>query len=308
HEHGHGLGFNHVCPANATKLMEPFVSTAYDGPQLDDILAIQRNYGDPNEHNDNAGTATDLGSWFIGRNESYNDVSIDDNTDTDFYEINATQNMEIVVDVTPDAATYQQGPQTALCNTGTTTNYNTKQDLRVAIRASNGTTTLLTVNDTGLGSAEQLRFTITSPGTFYIVVDDATNQNSIQRYKMDISGEPVPFDGPTIVAQQAAPSVVLPGTPVPLDFEVLANSDTITDGPDLHYRFDGGAYIVSPMSAIGGDIYRGTIPAAACGDSPEYYISVDGAFVGTVNLPIAGSIDPFSYDLGEFQASFEDDF
>ncbi|CAN0573005.1 unnamed protein product, partial [Laminaria digitata] len=38
HEHGHGLGMLHVCPVQQTKLMEPFVSTAFNGPQLDDIL------------------------------------------------------------------------------------------------------------------------------------------------------------------------------------------------------------------------------------------------------------------------------
>ncbi|OAD22831.1 matrix metalloproteinase-26, partial [Candidatus Thiomargarita nelsonii] len=42
HEHGHGAGINHVCPINQTKLMEPFVTTAFVGPQHDDIRAIQR--------------------------------------------------------------------------------------------------------------------------------------------------------------------------------------------------------------------------------------------------------------------------
>jgi len=46
HEHGHGLGFNHVDPVNATKLMEPFANGAFDMVQFDDMLAVQRNYGD----------------------------------------------------------------------------------------------------------------------------------------------------------------------------------------------------------------------------------------------------------------------
>jgi len=60
HEHGHGLGISHVCPVNQTKLMEPFLTTAFDGPQPDDILAGNRGYGDDNEHNDTPGTATGL--------------------------------------------------------------------------------------------------------------------------------------------------------------------------------------------------------------------------------------------------------
>ncbi len=47
HEHGHGLGFAHVCPTNQTKLMEPFVSYQFDGPQADDLQNLQRGYSDP---------------------------------------------------------------------------------------------------------------------------------------------------------------------------------------------------------------------------------------------------------------------
>ena len=61
HEHGHGIGIGHVCPVQQTKLMEPFVSTQFDGPQHDDIRAGQRLYGDRFEDNDTTGTATDLG-------------------------------------------------------------------------------------------------------------------------------------------------------------------------------------------------------------------------------------------------------
>lgn len=67
HEHGHGLGMLHVCPAVGTKLMEPFISTAYNGPQLDDILNGHRHYGDPMEPmTDNPATAPDLGTFGIG--------------------------------------------------------------------------------------------------------------------------------------------------------------------------------------------------------------------------------------------------
>ena len=47
HEHGHGLGLGHVCPVDRTKLMEPYATTEIDGPQMDEILGVQRLYGDP---------------------------------------------------------------------------------------------------------------------------------------------------------------------------------------------------------------------------------------------------------------------
>ncbi len=39
HEQGHGIGLQHVESNNAGFLMEPFLSTGFDGPQFDDILA-----------------------------------------------------------------------------------------------------------------------------------------------------------------------------------------------------------------------------------------------------------------------------
>ena len=46
HELGHGLGLRHVCPLSETKLMEPILSGAFNGPQPDDFLSVQRQYGD----------------------------------------------------------------------------------------------------------------------------------------------------------------------------------------------------------------------------------------------------------------------
>jgi hypothetical protein len=308
HEHGHGLGFLHVCPANSTKLMEPFVSTSYDGPQLDDILAGQRNYGDLLENNDTSGTASNLGNVFVGSSQNLTNLSIDDNSDIDFYRVNVTQPLEIGVTVTPDAAAYQQGPQTSSCNTGTLTDYNSIHNLQLEVRASNGTTVLASSNTGGTGQPESLDFTITTPGTYFVVVRPSTTTNNIQRYRMDLTGGQIPFNGPTIVAQQSDPTVVAPGVPVVLDYQVLPNADTIIDGPDLSYRFDGGAFTTVAMTPLGGNIFRGTIPGADCDDSPEYYISVVGQVVGEVNLPLAGENDPASYSVGAIDVSFSDNF
>src|SRR5262245_53899318 len=41
HEMGHGLGLMHVCPVNQSKLMEPYLSMSFDGPEHDDIRGMQ---------------------------------------------------------------------------------------------------------------------------------------------------------------------------------------------------------------------------------------------------------------------------
>jgi|GEM_PF-966467 len=57
HEHGHGLGISHVCPANSTKLMEPFATASFRGPQHDDLRAVMRNYNDSYFPNNSIATA-----------------------------------------------------------------------------------------------------------------------------------------------------------------------------------------------------------------------------------------------------------
>lgn len=309
HEHGHGLGFNHVCPLSQTKLMEPFASTAFDMVQLDDIQAGQRNYGDYLEPNDSSGEASGLGSVSIGSSIAVDGVSIDDNSDIDFYQLNTTQPLELVVTASPAAGTYLNGSQNGngSCSSGTLTNYNDNQDLTIQVRSSNGSTQVAFSNSTPAEQIEELRVTL-SPGTYYVVIDDASNQNAIQMYDLNVSGDPVPFDGPTIAAQDPIPNAVLPGQALSLDFEVLANADTIVNGPDVHYRFDGGAFQVAAMASQGGDIYRAMIPAGDCGDMPEFYITVEGDFVGEVSLPQAGAASPFVYGIGEFLPVLEDDF
>lgn len=183
HEHGHGLGMEHVCPASSTKLMEPFISTVYDGPQLDDILNGQRHYGDPLEPNNTPGTATDLGTFATSGFVNITEASIDDNSDSDFYGLTLTSRAMITFGVTPNAGTYLQGGQTQSCNSGSSTNYNSIQNLQIAIYDANSfVTPLMTVNANGTGSGETLSYDAETAGDYVIVVSGATSVNNIQRY------------------------------------------------------------------------------------------------------------------------------
>lgn len=71
HEVGHALGLDHSCPNNGVKLMEEFISTAFDGPQLDDVRGVNRFYGDSHEEGpaatgDAVSSATPLGALPFG--------------------------------------------------------------------------------------------------------------------------------------------------------------------------------------------------------------------------------------------------
>lgn len=187
HEHGHGLGMAHVCPIANTKLMEPFASTVFDGPQLDDILNGQRHYGDLYEpQSDDPTNAPNLGAVAVGGIIGLTNVSIDDNSDADFYEFTLTTPAEVQISVSPDAATYVQGPQTGACNSGTNSNYNAIHDLSISVVTPNNPfNPIATVNATGVGGAETLVLQLTTPGDYVIQVN-GSNVNNIQRYAMGV--------------------------------------------------------------------------------------------------------------------------
>ncbi len=188
HEHGHGLGLSHVCPVNQTKLMEPFLATAFDGPQFDDILATNRGYGDSFEHNDTPGTATSLGSISAGGSVNLATRSIDDNSDPDLFEFTVGANTNASVTVTPNGSTYLSGPQNAngTCSPGTSFNALDNQNLVLEILDSNGSTVLASANSTGAGSAETLT-NIALPGAGSYFVDVSGGSNEAQLYELMLS-------------------------------------------------------------------------------------------------------------------------
>ncbi len=187
HEHGHGLGIFHVCPVNQTKLMEPFVSFAFDGPQHDDVLAANRHYGDRYEHDDASGTAAGLGA--LGSGTTLDNVSVDDNSDIDFYGFDITSSTSIDVTVTPIGFTYLQGPQlgTGACSAGTSFNSEIIQDLSLAVIDSDGSTVLASADVNPAGMPEILGGVSlpSGAGTYFVEVDgDATN--NVQLYQLDV--------------------------------------------------------------------------------------------------------------------------
>ncbi|MFK7883010.1 MAG: GC-type dockerin domain-anchored protein [Phycisphaerales bacterium] len=307
HEHGHGLGMLHVCPAVGTKLMEPFISTAYDGPQLDDVLNGQRHYGDNFEpQSDDPTNAPNIGTLGINDVASVTNVSIDDNSDIDFYEITLTQPAQVIFALAPDAASYLQGTQTQQCNTGTNTNYNAIHDLRIDVYPENNPgVPLASADNTGVGGSEDLIFNATSAGSYLIGIFGG-NTNSIQRYSLSIGTIDLPFLEPEIIA--TPPASVDPGQTTTFNVTINPRDDSINGTPQLLFRANGGSFSASDLNFIGGSTYTATLPASACGDNPEFFVSAVGQVGGTITLPSGGSSAPFSALVGEISVEFADNF
>ncbi|MEO7454255.1 MAG: matrixin family metalloprotease [Fimbriimonadales bacterium] len=181
HEHGHGMGIEHVIPVNNTKLMEPFLSTAFDGPQSDDIQAAQWLYGDRFENNDNNGQKTDLG--IIANGQLVDLLAIERNTDTDWFKVMIPAGSNLNITVTPVGSTYSQGPQGG---SATTRNSLIIHDLRMTVYQSDGTTLIQQQNAVGVGLPETIN-NIVRPanGEITLKIDSVTASGDIQRYRIN---------------------------------------------------------------------------------------------------------------------------
>jgi hypothetical protein len=306
HEHGHGLGMLHVCPQNSTKLMEPSASTNFDGPQLDDILNGQRHYGDPAEPNDSISQFTDVGNFTVGSTFFRNIISIDDDTDVDYFRINATTPLTLNFAVAPDASTYSQGPQTAFCNTGTSTNYNAQLNLVVQIRGA-ADQVLQTTDNTLVGSAETGSFGISTPGVYYVRVS-GTGANSIQRYFVSLTTGGPPFTPISLALTTPAPTNIDADTAATFDFTVSPNSESLVGTPELLVSVDGGLYDSILTTPLGSNTFRATIPASECGSVLRYYLSAEGSASGTTTLPEDGAAGAFLAYVGDRSNVFADSF
>lgn len=206
HEHGHGLGLQHVCSSTHSFLMEPFVNTSFDGPQHDDIRGIFNFYGDAYEANNTAATATDLGT--IGAGSSLNPsavpapaiasgtiTAIDVASDSDYFKVTTTTPLLVSVYATPIGITYDDTAQASdgSCPSTNTSNSLIVGDLAFDVRASDGTTNLQSVNSTGVGSAETMTGILLSPpGAFYVRVYATNSPAQSQLYNLLINGTVIP--------------------------------------------------------------------------------------------------------------------
>ncbi len=200
HEAMHGLGIAHVESSDADFLIEPIINKNFEGPQLDDILALQRNYGDVYEKgtgNNSAVTATPLGAltneprtigglgsiWSVNAFDQ-GFLSIDDDSDSDFFSFTITERSEVTLDVSPVGTTYNVGPQG-----GEEAPFNTRElnNLALALIGANGVSVLSTANANAAGLAETLSYEL-DPGTYFARVRGTLND--IQLYGLTLTATP----------------------------------------------------------------------------------------------------------------------
>ena len=303
HEFMHGLGVEHVESSDADLLMEPFAVDTSDGPQLDDILAIQRLYGDPLEKlgGNTFSTAIDLGniptagsvsrgtsgdSTIVDRSET-DFVSIDDESDDDFYKFAVDSAGSVTITLTPRGASYMAGPEN-----GTEISFNSKNqgDLTVKLLGEDGVTVLETQNAGGTGSEEVIQdFMLSSPGTYFIQVTSSTI-DKVQLYGLETAYSAIPggqilgtvFNDLNTDGIQDSGEAGIP------DIRVFVDSNSNDAFDEESERFEltdsNGNYSFTELFEVGTYNIRAEFPANLQGTSPELgFHQIDLAFEEVVS-------------------------
>lgn len=200
HEHGHGLGFEHVTPVDETKLMEPFINESFDGPQQDDIRAVQRSYGDDSESNDSIAEAASLGTIAVGAPPLI-ERAIEATGQQDFYSFNLTTPYIIDLELIPDGTTY------STFENGTIT-AGTIHDLALEVIDGNGNTVLASAAGNPAGATESITgLELYGPATYYLRVYSQGGADDVQRYRLNFGAIPVippPPDVATMIFESDA--------------------------------------------------------------------------------------------------------
>jgi len=209
HEHGHGLGLEHIIDdvPGPTFLLNPTLTLAFDGPQFHDILAVQRGYGDPlekNGGNDTLANATTLGAIVSGASagvgfdtpdlggdpagisiEQTDFISIDDNSDTDFFQFSVDGPSTAMIVLNPRGPSYgaviQDNPQLA------TSEFNASEqsDLVLAVFDSSGTLFAEFDNSGAGGDEVGSNISLSEAGDYFVRVTGKAN--AIQMYSLEVS-------------------------------------------------------------------------------------------------------------------------
>ncbi|MEM1330375.1 MAG: GC-type dockerin domain-anchored protein [Planctomycetota bacterium] len=201
HEHGHGMGFAHICSDNAAWLMEPSLNTSFDGPQHDDIRAQHWNYGDQFEPNNNSGAASPVGALSsstpidVGTIPSPNVsgsslVSLSGFSDDDWYSFTVAAPGFLSVVANPVGRFYEDANQNFNGSCGSAANIDSTAvgNLRLAVFDTNGSSTIALADETTSGNLESLSdVLLPAAGTYFVRVDTAFGIGQNQMYTLSLN-------------------------------------------------------------------------------------------------------------------------
>ncbi|HYE61796.1 MAG TPA: matrixin family metalloprotease [Phycisphaerales bacterium] len=323
HEHGHGMGQQHVCPINQTKLMEPFVSTGYDGPRHDDVRLAQAYYGDIHERNNSAEDATDLGALASGATITVgtppapaipdtSTVSLSAWGDQDWYKFAVDSPRMVTVTLTPVGASYDSSEQacggSGSCCSGNVIDSSVLQNLNVQLIGPDGAAVLGTAAGAPAGGVETLTLPLNTPGVYYARVYPPTLTTDIEDTQMYLLTVGAGTEAVTVTAPSGTPSLVSAGSGVSFPVTVTTTSGTVASAELLYRASASGAWASAPLSFVSGSAWTATLPAFACGQTPQFYVRAVSSTGLAGSSPATAPTAFYSAGVGALTGGLTDDF
>ena len=112
-----------------------------------------------------------------------------------------------------------------------------------------------------------------------------------------------------IILPDGPPEIIEPGVETTFAIEINDGVHTYMGGSGtLHYRYDDGEFLTSPLTEVSRGVFEATLPAALCEDTPEFYISAEGSDRSTVYSPADAPNTVYTSEVGTLVIYFEDDF
>lgn len=115
--------------------------------------------------------------------------------------------------------------------------------------------------------------------------------------------------GVTIMLPEGPPAYLPPDAALDFDVRIVSVTQALLPGSaTLDYRYDGGAFVTAPLVPLGGDLFRATLPPAACDAMPEFYITAMGDGGTAARNPLAAPGDVYAPVMGDDVVELADDF
>ncbi len=158
-----------------------------------------------------------------------------------------------------------------------------------------------------VNNVEQVHVSAPAVGQWTIRVSGSSVPSGPQGYALVVSGaiqpDLLPF---TIDLPDGAPTLVPPGATTDVNVRITPLAENIVSA-DLVWRIDGGGFTAEPLTPLGGDLYRATLPAILCGQTLEFYITATGDGGSTRTEPSDAPATLHAVQAGVITTVFADD-
>ena len=105
------------------------------------------------------------------------------------------------------------------------------------------------------------------------------------------------------------PATVSPGETNAINVEIRERGESYIPGTGMiHYRHDGGAFLMQPLTHVSGDLYSAELPGVSCAGTPEFYFSAQSAGGSVVTNPTEAPADFYTSDVFAFDPVVDEAF